>query len=146
MEDWLIDVANARGANVVSREGLQDADSFTPPPDAELSNSELVVAICQPHCLDRPQMLRLAAQLVSRKAIDIQDLIRVARRERCGRILGEMARQALKVDPRHEAWLEIQRAFAHEPGLGEPVIHWSRLAWPVMRNGRCNASDWRLVH
>lgn len=145
MEDWLIDVANSRGANVVSRESLQDAEPFTPPPEQELANSELVVGICQPHCLDRPQMLRLAAQLVSRKAVDIQDLIRVARRERCGRILGEMARQALKVDARHEGWQELQRAFASEPGLGEPVIHWTRLAWPVMRNGRCNASEWRLV-
>ncbi len=146
LEDWLIDVANARGANVISRECPQDAEPFTPPCEQELSNSELIVAICQPHCLDRPQMLRLAAQLVSRRAVDIQDLVRTARRERCGRILREMARQALKVDPRHEAWQEIERAFAHERELREPVIHWTRLAWPVMRNGRCNASEWRLVH
>ena len=145
LEDWLIDVANARGAHVVSRDSHQTAKPFTPPPEQELSNSELVAAICQPQCLDRPQMLRLAAQLVSRKAIDLRELIRVARRERCARILAEMARQALQVEAQHETWQEIQRAFAQEPGFRQPVIHWSRLAWPVMRDGRCNASEWRLL-
>lgn len=144
LEDWLIDLANARGARVISRDVSGDG-SFAPPPEESLSNSELVVAICQPQCLDRPQMLRLAAQLISRRAVKFEELKLVARRERSERILAEMARQALKVDPAHEIWREIFEVFGREARLREPIIHWTRLAQPIMNAGRCNASGWRLV-
>lgn len=144
LEDWLIDLANARGARIISRDVAADG-SFSPPPEDRLSNSELVVAMCQPHCLDRPQMLRLAAQLISRKAVKFAELKLVARRERAERVLAEMARQALKVDPAHEIWRGIFEVFGNEARLREPVLHWTRLAQPVMKDGRCNASEWRLV-
>ena len=51
--------------------------------------------------LDRPQMLRLAAQLISRGAVDFEELAAVAVRERVGFILAELARNACRVDPEH---------------------------------------------
>jgi len=144
LEDWLIDVANARGARIVSRD-VSKAGTFSPPPEDALSNSELVVAICQPQCLDRPHMLRLAAQLISRKAVRVSEIELAARRERAGRVLAELARQVLKVEPDHEVWRAILDTFGEEHAFREPILHWTRLAEPVMRNGRCNASEWRLV-
>ena len=50
LEDWLLDIANARGARVVMRDPMNPVavESGAPPTDI-LSNEELVVAICQPH-------------------------------------------------------------------------------------------------
>ena len=86
---------------------IRPASVISEPPERLLSNEDIVVAICQPQELDRPQMLRLAAQFISRKAVKVLDLIRLARRERADRVLAELARQALKVDPQHEIWREI---------------------------------------
>ena len=144
LEDWLVDVANARGARIVER-NPPVSPGFTPPGTETLSHEELVAAICQTQCLDRPQMLRLAAQLISRGAADVSALRLVAERERVGRILGELARQALKVDREHGAWRAVLEAFGSEPPLREPILHWTRLAEPVMKDGRCNAAAWRLV-
>jgi hypothetical protein len=33
----------------------------------------------------------------------------------------------------------------HVSPLRDAVLPWSRLAEPVMANGRCNAESWRLV-
>jgi hypothetical protein len=144
VEDWMLVVANARGARVVTPPFALPADFSAPPPDL-LSNEELVCGICQPNALDRPQMLRLAAQLVSRGAVDVPRLGREAERERAGPILAELSRQALKVDPDHPAWRALRVRFAGEPPLREPLLHWTRLAEPVMKDGRCNAESWRLV-
>jgi hypothetical protein len=119
--------------------------AFTAPPLQVLSNDELVVAICQLQCRDRPQMLRLAAQLVSREVVDSRALCLVARRERAGSILAELARQALRVAPEHDTWLAVLAAFEGHPRPREPLMHWTRLAQPVMKNGRCNAESWQLV-
>jgi len=119
--------------------------AFVPPASQELSDEELVVAICLLQCRDRPQMLRLAAQLVSRATVEVRRLTLVARRERVDRILAELARQALKVDPVHPVWCAVQKAFDTARPLREPILHWSRIAEPVMRDGRINASSWRLV-
>jgi hypothetical protein len=108
-----------------------------------LSNEELVVAICQPHGLDRPQMLRLAGQLISREAVDFGRLRLVAERERAGVVLGGLAREALRVAADHPLWRKLAAAFPRP--IAEPLLHWTRLAQPVMRNGRCNAQAWRLV-
>ncbi|MBI4023982.1 MAG: hypothetical protein HY360_03320 [Verrucomicrobia bacterium] len=144
LEDWLVDVANARGARIVVRTGERSA-SFTPPPANELSNEELVVGICLLQCLDRPQMLRLAAQLISRRAVAFPGLRLAARRERVGVVLGELARQSLCVSPSHELWRQVAEAFPPPKNLRSPVLHWTRLAEPVMKDGRCNADGWRLV-
>ena len=139
-----MDVGNARGARVVTR-FPSSASPFTPPSKNELSNEELVAGICHLQCLDRPQMLRLAAQLISSRAVDSEKLRLVARRERIGPVLAELARLALRVEPDHDLWRAVQRAFPDAPPLREPLLHWTRLAEPVMKDGRCNAAGWRLV-
>jgi hypothetical protein len=144
LEDWLIDVANSRGARIVFREAA-DADHAMDIPPEQLSNEELVVAICQLQCEDRPQMLRLAAQLISRMAVDLRSLCRVAERERVGPVLAALADLALKVEPGHKAWQAIRGRFADERPLRDVLLHWTRVAEPVMTDGRCNARAWRLV-
>jgi hypothetical protein len=144
LEDWLVDVANARGARVVVRTS-PPSPAFVAPPASTLANEDLVVGICHLQGLDRPQMLRLAAQLISRGAVDVRRLQLAARRERVGRVLAELARQALRVDPAHIVWRSLFEAFGELPRLREPLLHWSRLAEPVMRDGRINAACWRLV-
>ena len=143
LEDWLLDVANARGARIVVRDHEPDA-RFVPPPVDAISNEELVVAICQLQGADRPQLLRLAAQLVSRGDMNVPVLIRLAVRERTGSVLGAMAREALRVTE-HPAWRALADAFATAPRPHDVVIHWTRLAQPVMAGGRYNAASWRLV-
>ena len=144
VEDWLVVIANRRDAFVVSPPFDIDA-GFEAPSRESLSDEELIVGICYLGCLDRPQILRLAAQLISRAAIDVEQLCLIARRERVDPILAELSRQALKVAPEHAAWLDIQRAFDKEPPPREPVLHWSRLAQPIMNDGRYNARTWKLV-
>jgi hypothetical protein len=143
VEDWLIDLANARGARIVMRPVA--TGPFAPPATDVLSNEELVVGICQLQCLDRPQMLRLAAQLISRGAVDLRCLCHLARQERVTRILADLARQALRVDPQHPAWQTLNETFGGEPRLRDTLLHWTRLAEPLMQNGRCNAAAWKLV-
>jgi len=144
-EDWLMDVAHARGARVVCRLNEDAADFIAPSPDV-FPNEELVVAICALCRNDQPQRLRLAAQLVSRGAVNVDRLILLARRERTDVVLGELARQALKVEPEHEVWGRIASAFPPRCALRSPIIHWQRLAWPVMTKGRSvNAQRWELV-
>ena len=144
LEDWLVDVANARGARIVVRPGGRFS-SFNPAPPDRLSNEELVVAICQLQCRDRPQMLRLAAQFISREAVQFRTLRLLAERERAGLVLGELARQALRVDSSHKLWGQIAGAFPQKGKLRSPILHWTRLAEPVMVGGRCNADRWRLA-
>jgi hypothetical protein len=143
VEEWLIDIANLRGARVVNRPGAAD-ETANPDRDA-FSDEELVVACCQPNAADQPQLLRPAAQLVSRNHLDLDDLLLVAARERAGRILVELARQALKVDPQHPAWSRIASELAGERPLPDALIHWTRLAEPVMAPGKAGAQGWRLV-
>jgi hypothetical protein len=143
LEDWLVETANARGARIVVR--AEPARGFQPPPCSCVSNEELVVGMCQLQCLDEPQMLRLAAQLISRGAVDVPRLCRLGRRERAGRVLAELARQALRVEPEHAAWRAVLNAFQHEPLLRDTLLHWTRLAQPVMPKGRANPVGWRLA-
>ncbi len=69
-EDWLLEVANARGARIVSRPNSA-LGKFVPPDGDLVSNEELITGICQLQCLDFPQMLRVAAQLISRGAFEL---------------------------------------------------------------------------
>jgi hypothetical protein len=144
VEHWLIQVANARGAKVITN----------PPPEgfvcrvpdaSEFSNEELVCALIQPNCRDYPQILRLAAQLISRGDVDMLALISLCGRERSIRILAEIARQALRVNPSHASWMMIAERTADQKKLSEPIIHWTRLAEPIMEFGKPNARGWKLV-
>jgi hypothetical protein len=144
IEDWLVAVANARGARVVMAASGPD-HAFVDPPPSAFSPEELVVAICQVNCLDRPQMLRLAAQLISRGVVDPSRLRLAAERERAQPVLAELSRQALKVAPDHRTWLQINLMFGKELPLREPILHWTRLAEPIMKDGKCHAGAWRLV-
>jgi hypothetical protein len=144
VEDWLVDVANKRDARIVVRDDAS-GETFHAPPLSELPNEELVVAICHPNNRDRPQMLRLAAQLISRRAVAFKNLRLVAERERAGRVLAALAAEALRVAPQHELWRSLADAFCDEPPLREPLLHWTRLAQPVMKNGRYNAETWKLA-
>lgn len=143
LEDWLVDLANMRGARIVTRD-----DSKCCPNGAdfnELTNEELVVGLLLPQNRDRPQMLRLAAQLISRKAVDFRQLTRLAIHERVEFMLAELARQAGKVEPRHSLWRQIRQQFGAEKAPASPLVHYTRLAQPVMKNGRVNAEKWVLV-
>jgi len=144
LEDWRVDLANARGARIIIRDLESKSESDLP--DQQLvNNEELVVGICQLQCLARPQILRLAAQLISRGEVEVQRLRRFAEMERIEPILAELARQALKVEPAHPVWQKIAEMFRDEKPLQQPLLHWTRLAQPVMQHGRCNAQEWKLA-
>jgi hypothetical protein len=144
LEDWLLDVANCRGARIVIREPARPL-GFQPPPRSEFRDEELVIAICMLQGVDQPQLLRLAAQLISRNVLELPVLIRLAIRERVGPVLKALAQAALKVEPTHAAWRCLARTFEHSPVPHDVVMHWSRMAQPVMAKGRVNAASWRLV-
>ena len=81
LEDWLLDLANVRGADVVSRRpGLPL--QFRAPSEEEFSNEELCAALCHPAGRDRPHILRAAGQLVSRGDVRPKKLHALAVRER----------------------------------------------------------------
>jgi hypothetical protein len=49
------------------------------------------------------------------------------------------------VEPNHKVWQDVMRAFAEERPLRDTLIHWTRLAEPIMAFGKPNAQGWRLV-
>jgi hypothetical protein len=143
-EAWLLDLANQRGARVIERNPGETLDG----PDVseeQLSNEDLVVAMCQPLREDQPQLLRPAAQLISRGAVAPARLVLIARRERAEPVLKALAMQALRVDPDHAIWHYIAEAFDNVPLPKEPILHWTRLAEPIPVNGVCTGNDWKLV-
>lgn len=142
-EQWLLDVAIGRDARIVRRPN--PPRDFVPPDETTFSNTELIVALCQLQCLDEPQLLRPAAQLVSRGAFDCGELKRLAEMERVVPVLGELARLALRVEPDNQNWQAVAGLFPRKVALREPLIHWSRLAEAVPRDGRVNAESWKLV-
>lgn len=144
LEDWLVDLANARGAHIIIRDVESKSESDLP--DQQLvSNEEFVVGICQLQCLDRPPILRLVVQLISRGDVEVQRLRRFAKMERVEPILAELARQALKVEPAHPVWQKIAEMFRDEKPLQQPLLHWTRLVQLVMQHGCCNAQEWKLA-
>ena len=142
LEAWLVDVANSRGALVVRRQKLPPGFAV---PQSSLSDEELVIGLVLPRLADEPQILRLAAQLVSRGALDTRRLLTSARREGAVRILRDLAKQALRIAPDHSAWQGIAEATSDVPVLQEHVIHWTRLAEPVMPKAGVHRGEWRLV-
>ncbi len=73
-------------------------------------DEELVVALCQLNCADRPQILRLASQFISRNQLNLNRLLQIATMERARCVIEELAVQALKVDPQHPAWLFLNQS------------------------------------
>ena len=144
LEDWLVDLANHRGATVVFRQNAAMIEGLFPNRE-ELSDEEMVVALCQLNCADRPQLLRLPAQLISRNNLDVPALLRHATMERASRILKEIAEQALKVEPQHPAWRFIGQALQNEKRFAEPLIHWTRLAEPQFASRSTKPIGWKLV-
>ena len=71
LDDWLVNMANARWACVVTL--FAATGDF--PTEEELSNDGLVTAICQPENRDRPQMLRLTAQLTTGYAVNVENFV-----------------------------------------------------------------------
>ncbi len=144
LEDWLVDVANARGIRIVTRPGA-DLGEFVPPSTGVFNNEELAVCLCQAQGLDRPQTLRLPAQLISAGAANVQELARQARRERVVPILAELARLALRIEPGHPTWTRLRDLLGDPPALRQPLLHWTRLAEPVPHRGLCDGRSWKLV-
>jgi hypothetical protein len=86
-------------------------------------------------------MLRLAAQLISRRAVSPDTLLALAERERVRPILAELARQPLRVDGTHPLWQWLAQRLGDEKPLHDRLLHWTRLAKPVMKDGCCNAAE-----
>lgn len=142
-EDWLIDVSIGRGLQQFVRDTAGD-ETFIPPPTAEFSNEELVVALCNTALLDRPQMVRMAGHIISRGDLDVMKLKRLIVMERVEVVVAELARAALRIDPEHPAWKTLWQVYQKHAGVRSPVIHWSRLANPVM-DSQHKIVDWTLA-
>jgi len=122
VETWLVDVANSRGAFVVRRKELPPGFSV---PEDVLTIEELVVGLILPRLADEPQILRLAAQFVSRGRLDKERLLAIAKREGALRILRNIAEQALRTEPEHLVWRYIAQATTAVEPLRDNVLHWS---------------------
>lgn len=143
LEEWLVEVANARGARIVQRPSGPACD-FRAPPVQQLSNEELVAILCLYQNRDVPQILRLAAQLITAGKVDVRTFKLIAERERIECVVAELADLALKVEPEKAVWQVLRDCFHNEKLHREPLLHWTRLAQPVMKDGRVNASKWVL--
>lgn len=146
LEDWLLDVANARGARVVVRMRPDNGKRERPllPSLDELSNEDLIVAICQPHNRDRPQWLRVAAQFISRGDCDVEILKKTAKRERVERELAALAKEALRVEE-HEGWRALVELGRDQVPLADTLLHWTRLAEAKMNSRRGGVEKWSLA-
>ena len=142
LESWLVELAHSRGFQAIQRRSV--ALYFAISSDT-LSNEELVIALLHPALRDEPQLMRPAAQIVSRGAIDIRKLTAVAEQESATRILANLAKQALKAAPSHSGWNAISTHLESAGPLRENLIHWSRLAEPVMNPRGPHNGEWRLV-
>jgi len=139
---WLIETANHRGFNAVQRSG--EINGVCPLPQ-ELSNEELAVAFLLPALDDEPQSLRLPAQMISRAAVEIPSLLHIAECEGALRLLAALAEEALYISPMHVVWQAIANAASGQNALRERLIHWTRLAEPIMRPRGPHNGEWRLV-
>lgn len=129
VSNWLLALANARGFHAaVPSAALPDVRD---PGVGQISNEALAMSLMHPSAEDRPRLLRLATQVISRGTLREAVLLRVARMERAGRILAELARLALKVDPDHRVWQRIAAELKSERPFCTPLIDWTRLAEPI---------------
>lgn len=144
IDEWLVDIANSRGIDVVFRPGVITAQ-FEYPGLKELSNEELVAAVLLLSRVDEPQILRVAAQLISRGELHYASLRVLIERERLERQVKALARQALIVDPCHPMWKRLFEAVSDAPDFSDSLIHWTRLAEPRMITRKVGANGWDLV-
>jgi hypothetical protein len=119
--------------------------SFEPPGRDKLTDEELVIGLLLLQNINSPQVIRLAAQLISRGELNRRELARLAVLERVGFVLGSLAQEALRADPEHALWSWLRKVFQNETGPAAPLLHYTRLAEPVMQGGRYNAEKWQLV-
>ena len=140
--DWLLSLANARKCNVVVP--TEVLPGLADPGLERFSNEELATAILSPSLPDRPQLLRLAAQLISRRVVQLDVLLWRTRLERTGRVLAALSVQALRVEPGHELWRRLNEALKNEPPLRDSLLHWTRLAEPIP-SLRLISEGWKLV-
>lgn len=142
LETWLVELANARGFSAIQRRPMPLPAWID---ETLVSNEELAVALMHPALADEPQVLRLAAQMISRGRLNPVALLRLAEMECGSRILLSLAQQALKASPSHKGWLQIADHLRNQVPLPENVIHWTRLAEPVMKPRGPHNGEWRLV-
>lgn len=142
LESWLVELSHSRGFHAIQRRPVALPFSISM---EDLSNEELVIAQLHPALRDEPQLMRPAAQIISRGAINPSKLLALAERECSSRILANLAAQALKAAPDHSGWQAIADQLRHALPLRENVIHWTRLAEPVMKPRGPHNGEWRLV-
>lgn len=142
LESWLVELAHSRGFHAIQRRPVPLPLSISLD---MLSNEELIVALLHPALRDEPQLMRPAAQIISRGEVNTAKVITVANRESVSRILANLATQALKASPSHPEWNAISDCLKTTAPLRENVIHWTRLAEPVMKVRGPHNGEWRLV-
>jgi hypothetical protein len=142
LESWLVELAHSRGFHAIQR---RPEPIVIPIPLDQLTNEELAVALLHPALRDEPQLMRPAAQIISRGVVDPVKLTAVASQESASRILANLAEQALKAAPGHPVWNDIALQLGNAAPLRENVIHWTRLAEPVMKPRGPHNGEWRLV-
>jgi len=139
---WLVELAHSRGFHAI-----QSRPAALPLAGSQesLSNAELAIALLHPALRDEPQLMRPAAPIISRGGISVALLITLADQESATRILANLAAQALKAAPSQEGWNAIATHLNTAAPLSENVIHWTRLAGPVMKPRGPHNGEWRLV-
>lgn len=142
LESWLVELAHSRGFHAIQRR--TEALSF-PITLEQLCNEELAVALLHPSLRDEPQLMRPAAQIISRGVVDAAKLTAIAEQASASRILANLAMQAMKAAPAHAVWNSVSVALENAAPLRENVIHWTRLAEPVMKPRGPHNGEWRLI-
>lgn len=128
-EDWLLDIANARGCKSITRHPSKITEPVVAPPVSLFSNAELTAALCHPQNKDRPQWFRAAAELITSGQVDPRDLQVIAKKERLIDLFVALAEPALRAFPRDSNWEQIQGfADCRTRPLKDSLVHWSRLA------------------
>lgn len=126
-----MDVAIRRGLGQFVRDSSCEQHFESPSMD-KFSMEELIVALCYTGGLDRPQLIRMAGLLINRYELDMPALLRLVELERTEPIMAELAEAALHCAPDHPRWQMIWSTYSEYAGTTSPVIHWSRLAEPVV--------------
>ena len=122
--EWLLKVANERGANHYRR----DFDSTLPADLPAISDEEIGVALClgqNPYNLD---FLRVAAQFLSSPRINAARLCQLAVQERCEPVLLHIAGIAGKYVPEQEPWVSLRKHLRpRRVPRTDALPHWTRL-------------------
>lgn len=144
LDEWLVDICNARGYYAIFRPGVKVAE-YDYPGESELMDEELAASLLLLSRVDEPRILRLASQIISRAEIYPATFSRLVEIERLQRQVKMLARQALKVSPHHSTWASIYKRFQDASDFSDSLIHWTRLAEPQMEPGKVGAKTWNLI-